>query len=36
MVNAIVFNTDARVELDEEAKYVPVGQGTETSLLRFL
>lgn len=36
LVNAIVFNTDARVELDEEAKYIPVGQGTEVSFLSFL
>eukprot|EP00117_Sycon_ciliatum_P039655 scpid95657/ scgid29270/ Calcium-transporting ATPase 2, plasma membrane-type; Ca(2+)-ATPase isoform 2 len=25
LVNAIIFNTDARVELDDEAKYIPVG-----------
>lgn len=32
---AILYNTDARVEMDA-TKYVPVGSGTEVALLRFL
>ena len=33
---SILFNCEARIEMDEYAYYVPVGNGTETSLLRFL
>jgi Ca2+-transporting ATPase len=31
--DAIIFNTDARIEMGEEATYVPVGQGTEVCML---
>lgn len=34
--DAVLFNTDARIELGEEATYVPSGSGTETAMLRFL
>jgi P-type E1-E2 ATPase len=33
---SILFNCEARVEMDECAYYVPVGNGTETGLLKFL
>jgi Ca2+-transporting ATPase len=32
----IVYNCDARVEMSEDAKYIPTGSGTEVALLRFL
>jgi len=32
----ITYNTGARIEMSEDAQYVPVGQGTDTSLLKFL
>jgi hypothetical protein len=31
--DAIIFNTDARIEMGEEATYIPVGQGTEVCML---
>jgi magnesium-transporting ATPase (P-type) len=36
MTDAILFNTEARIEMGEEATYVPVGSGTETCMLKFL
>ena len=30
------MNNDARVEMSEDAKYVPEGNGTEVAMLRFL
>ena len=32
----ILFNCDARIEMDEKALYQPVGSGTEVGLIRFL
>jgi hypothetical protein len=33
---SILFNCDARIEMDDHAYYVPVGNGTEVGLLKFL
>lgn len=32
----IIYNCDSRVEMSEDAKYVPVGNGTEVGLLKYL
>lgn len=32
----ILFNCDARIEMDDFAYYVPVGNGTECGLIKFL
>jgi hypothetical protein len=32
----ILFNCEARVEMNDLACYVPVGNGTEVGLLKFL
>lgn len=34
--DVIILNTDARVEMSEDARYVPTGNGTEAGMLRFL
>lgn len=34
--DSIIFNTDARIEMGDEATYIPVGQGTEVCMLKFL
>lgn len=34
--DCIIYNCESRVEMNEDAKYVPVGNGTEVALLRFL
>lgn len=34
--DSIVMNTDARIEMGDEATYEPVGQGTEVAMLKFL
>jgi len=36
LVNCIVLNNDARVEMSIDARYVPDGNGTEVAMLRFL
>ena len=33
---SILFNCEARIEMDDKAYYVPVGNGTEVGFLRFL
>jgi len=33
---SIMYNTDARIEMDDKAYYVAVGQGTEVGLINFL
>lgn len=33
---SIVYNCEARIEMDDKAYYVPVGNGTEVGFLRFL
>jgi Ca2+-transporting ATPase len=33
---SIMYNTDARIEMDDKAFYVAVGQGTEVGLINFL
>jgi magnesium-transporting ATPase (P-type) len=33
---SILYNCDARIEMDDKAFYVPVGNGTETGFIRFL
>lgn len=32
----IIYNCDSRVEMSDDAKYIPTGNGTEVALLRFL
>jgi P-type E1-E2 ATPase len=32
----IVYNSESKVEMSDDAKYVPTGNGTEVGLLRFL
>lgn len=32
----ILFNCEARIEMDDKAFYVPVGNGTEVGLINFL
>jgi magnesium-transporting ATPase (P-type) len=34
--DCIIYNCESRVEMNEDAKYVAVGNGTEVGLLRFL
>lgn len=34
--DCIIYNCDSRIEMSDEAKYIPVGNGTEVGLLRFL
>ncbi len=36
LVDCIIMNNDARVEMSEDAKYEPQGNGTEVAMLRFL
>jgi magnesium-transporting ATPase (P-type) len=36
MIDTIIKNCDARVEMSEEATYEPVGNGTEVAMLKFL
>ena len=36
LIESIVFNTSAYIEMTENSFYVPVGNGTETSLIRWL
>lgn len=33
---SIMFNCEARIEMDNKAYYIPVGNGTEVGLLKFL
>jgi hypothetical protein len=32
----IVYNSQSFIEMSDDAKYVPVGNGTEVGLLKFL
>ena len=34
--DCIIYNCDSRIELSEDAKYVPVGNGTEVGMLKFM
>ena len=36
LIESILYNTDARIEMDDDAYYVPVGNGTDVGLIRFL
>lgn len=36
LVESICYNTQAHVEMTENSFYVPVGQGTEVSLIKWL
>jgi hypothetical protein len=36
VTESILYNCEARVEMDEEAFYTPVGNGTECGLVKFL
>jgi len=33
---SILFNCEARIEMDDKAYYVPVGNATEVGLIKFL
>ncbi len=33
---SILFNSESRIEMNDQAYYVPVGNGTETGLIKFL
>lgn len=33
---SILYNCEARIEMDDKAYYVPVGNGTETGFIKFL
>lgn len=33
---SILYNCEARIEMDDKAFYVPVGNGTETGFIKFL
>ena len=34
--DCIIYNCDSRVEMSDDAKYVPAGNGTEVGMLKFL
>jgi hypothetical protein len=34
--DAIIYNSDCRVEMSDDARYVPMGNGTEVGMLNFL
>jgi magnesium-transporting ATPase (P-type) len=36
ITNSIILNNDARVEMSEDALYIPNGNGTEVAMLKFL
>ena len=36
LTDCVMMNCDARVEMSEDAKYVPSGNGTEVGILRFM
>ena len=36
IIESILFNCEARIEMSEDAHYIPVGNGTEISLIKFL
>lgn len=36
ITDCIIYNCDARVEMSEDARYEPCGNGTEVGMLRFL
>jgi hypothetical protein len=33
---SILYNSEARIEMDKKAYYVPVGNATEVGLIKFL
>lgn len=36
ITDIIILNNDARIEMSEDAKYIPNGNGTEVAMLKFL
>lgn len=36
LIESILFNSDARIEMDDKAFYVPVGNGTDVGIIKFL
>jgi hypothetical protein len=36
MIESILFNNDARIEMDDNAFYVPIGRGTDVGMIKFL
>jgi hypothetical protein len=36
LIESILYNTDARIEMDENAYYVPLGNPTDIGFIRFL
>jgi hypothetical protein len=36
IVTCVIYNCDARVEMNDDAMYEPTGNGTEVGMLKFL
>ena len=36
VTDCIILNNDARIEMSEDARYIPNGNGTEVAMLKFL
>jgi magnesium-transporting ATPase (P-type) len=36
LTESILFNCEARIEMDDRAYYVPVGNGTDVGMIKFL
>jgi magnesium-transporting ATPase (P-type) len=36
ITESILYNSDARIEMDDKAFYVPVGNGTDVGMIKFL
>lgn len=34
--DCVIYNCESRIEMSEDAKYIPVGNGTEVGMLKFL
>lgn len=34
--DSVIYNCESRIEMSEDAKYIPVGNGTEVGMLKFL
>ena len=36
IIDAIIYNNDAKIEMSDDGMYVPIGNGTEVCMLNFL
>ena len=36
LIESILFNSDARIEMDDKAYYVPIGNPTDVGFIKFL